>query len=65
MVGGLLKKLVHTIKPSIMSEDLLWETLQVAYDILSEDRQYFIKLIESMPRRLIAVEEAGGGHTKY
>ena len=64
-VGKMLKTLIRTIRPVILSEDLLWETLLIAYDIMKSEREFFIKLIQSMPRRLQNVLEKDGGHTKY
>jgi hypothetical protein len=41
----------------------LWEALQEEWAKL--DVEYIRKLYESMPRRVAAVVEAKGGHTKY
>ena len=64
-VGGMLKTLVRTLRPSIMSQDVLSEALQLAYDIMADDRQFFINLVKSMPKRLSEVAAKGGGHSTY
>ena len=61
----MLKTLVRTLRPSTMSRDELSDALNLAYDIMADDRKFFINLVESMPRRMGAVVAKRGGHTKY
>jgi len=64
-VGGMLKYMVRNERPLINNKEDLWIALTKAYEKLSQNREFFISLIESMPRRLNAVVAAQGGHTKY
>ena len=64
-VGGRLKSNVRSMYPVIQNTDNLWEALNEAYNHLKLDRQFFINLIESMPRRIKQVLDKEGGHTKY
>jgi hypothetical protein len=64
-VGSMIKGYVRSTRPIINSEEELWNALELAYQRLSNDRGYFIELVESMPRRLQAVIDAEGRHTRY
>jgi hypothetical protein len=66
-VGGMLKHLVRSVRPVIDSRDDLINALNTAHAKMSDIswRQYFINLVDSMPRRIEAVREAVGGHTRY
>ena len=61
----MLKALLRLVKPRICTDDQLWEHLQWCHQHLVENREFFIKLIDSMPRRLQQVIENDGGHTQY
>ncbi len=54
-------------RPVINSEEELWLALERAHQKMCDVswRQFFINLLDSMPRRLDEVLEAAGGHTSY
>ncbi|KJZ75969.1 hypothetical protein HIM_04793 [Hirsutella minnesotensis 3608] len=54
---------LHDLKRNAASIEELEEKLKVAWDALSQD--LFDRLVESMPRRLVAVHRARGYYTKY
>ncbi len=64
-VGGILKYMVRNERPLINNKEDLWIALTKAYEKLSQNREFFISLIEFMPRRLNAVVAAKESHTKY
>jgi transposase len=45
------------------TKDDLWNALEIAFKAV--DRQIILNLYGSMVRRLVAVQTARGGHTKY
>jgi hypothetical protein len=63
----MIKGLVRSERPVINSQEELWAALERAHQIMCDVswRQYFINLLNSMPRRLEEVLEAAGGHTSY
>jgi hypothetical protein len=61
----MLKNHVRNQRIVINSQQDLINALTAAYEDLMSNRQYFIKLIESMPNRLRAVQNAQGSFTKY
>jgi hypothetical protein len=63
----MIKSLVRSERPVINSQEELLTALQTTHQKMCDIswRQYFIKLIESMPRRLQAVREASGSYTRY
>ena len=63
----MIKNLVRTERLVIDSQDQLWAAVLRAHETMSgvEWRQYFIDLVNSMPRRLEEVVNAQGGHTRY
>ncbi|CAG2166115.1 unnamed protein product [Oppiella nova] len=66
-VGAMIKNLVRTERQPIESEDQLWEAVSRAHQTMvgPQWRQYFIDLLNSMPRRMEEVITAQGGHTHY
>jgi hypothetical protein len=44
---------------------MLWEALKEAYTDLAQNRQFFFRLIELMPNRIVECIEKGGGSTHY
>ena len=63
-VGKMIKIHVRNQRPKINSNEELCSALMLAYESLTNNRQFFINLIESMPRRIEAVIGAEG-QTKY
>jgi hypothetical protein len=63
----MIKGLVRSERPVINSQEELWAALERAHQIMCDVswHQYFINLLNSMPRRLEEVLEAAGGHTSY
>ena len=49
----------------IKSADELWNEINQVYNKLSNNRQFFIDLVQSMPNRLQSVRNAQGNHSKY
>ncbi len=66
-VGAVIKGLVRSERPLITSEEDLINALRAAHERMCDVswREFFIHLVQSMPRRLESVCEASGGHTKY
>ncbi len=65
----MIKGMVRSQRPLINSqeEEELLTALRGAHQQMCDVswRQYFINLIDSMPRRLQAVRDASGGYTRY
>lgn len=51
--------------PPPRSDDALWSIMLDAWEEIALDEQYFKNLVQSMPRRLQQVVEAGGYWTRY
>jgi hypothetical protein len=66
-VGLMIKSMVSNERPVITTRDDLLSALTAAYEKLRDEsfRQFFINLCNSMPKRLEAVRQAEGRHTKY
>ena len=66
-VGGQIKRIIKNAigKKVIKNKNQLWKEIRKAYKELSNDRQFFINLVKSMPNRLLETRNAQGGHTKY
>ncbi len=60
-IWELLKSMVN--KNSRSSKDTLWRSVQEVWQKISPS--VLKKYIDTMPKRLLAVIEASGGHTKY
>jgi hypothetical protein len=63
----MIKSMVRNERPVITTRDDLLSALTAAYEKLRDEsfRQFFINLCNSMPKRLEAVRQAEGRHTKY
>ncbi|CAG2173708.1 unnamed protein product, partial [Oppiella nova] len=63
----MVKSLVRSEHPFINSEDQLWEAVQVAYERMcgSDWRQFYINLLESVPKRMDEVIDTAGGYTRF
>ncbi len=66
-VGSMIKGLVKSQNPLITSNEQLLEALNHVYEQMRDVswRQYFINLIDSMPRRLQTVIDSNGSYTRY
>jgi hypothetical protein len=66
-VRSMIKNLVRSERPVITSKEDLLVSLESAHQKMCDSswRQFFINLVGSMPRRLEAVRQASGGHTRY
>lgn len=62
-VENVWAELVRRIRNDATNRDQLWENVEAAFTVLS--REYFNKLIASMPTRMQKVVDAEGGWTKY
>lgn len=51
--------------PPPRSDDALWSIMLDAWEEIALDEQYFKHLVQSMPRRLQHVVDAGGYWTRY
>ena len=49
--------------PRATNGDALWAQAEIAWDAIP--LEYVNTLVESMPRRLLALQDAAGGETKY
>ena len=47
------------------TKEELWETIENAWNLVSSNHRYCRRLVSSMPRRLQAVIEVEGLHTRY
>ncbi len=64
-VGSMLKHHVRNQRIAINSRQNLITALTAAYEDLRTNREYFIRLLQSMPNRLREVQHSEGGHTSY
>ena len=58
---SIVERHLETVHPT--SDRGLWDAMKEAWDKIDNDQ--LLRLCGSLPRRLQAVKEAQGGHTKY
>jgi len=61
----MIKTLVRSERPVIEAEDQLWEAILRAHQAMTQMRDYFFNVLNSMPDRMSEVIVADGGHTHY
>lgn len=65
-IENMWARMFHEVPQMIPgTEDALWGYCQGKWEALNNDPQLFQQFTHSMKRRLEAVIQAGGGHTKY
>ncbi|KAJ4444964.1 hypothetical protein ANN_06763 [Periplaneta americana] len=57
--------MINTMRRRPTTKDALWSIIEDAWDRVSSRRQYLRRLIASIPRRMQAVIDAEGLHTRY
>jgi len=58
-----LKRRLNSYEAVPTSMHVLWESMQVEWERIT--KQVCVNLIDSIPRRIVAVLKAKGGNTKY
>ena len=61
----MIKSELRANLPIVSTKEEMMTALYDAHNGLKNDRAKFMRLVESMPRRMVAAIQAEGGPTKY